>query len=95
MAKSLNTLKDIEVKHLENSCEYCTGPSREGLKEEAIKWIKEIDSIRGVENYRKFCLNNFDKKDYEYLDDNALMISVHAIAFGYKYFFNITEDDLK
>jgi len=66
----LKTLKDFEEYHTYGFPE---------MREEAIKWIKEI---------RKIPENDFIISDYGRLDR-------HSVVSWIKHFFNITEEDIK
>ena len=84
----LKTLKDLKTYTVE--CKTgCFDDAKEPityvneLKQEAIKWLKEIANKEYEGYIEKVCINPCD----EY--------SCHAISDWIKHFFNITEDDLK
>jgi len=77
----LKTLKDIEDENYYHESSYALGGYQ--LRQEAIKWIKEIDGL-GREGYvDEVCINPCG----EY--------SCSAIIGFIKHFFNITDEDLK
>lgn len=83
----LKTLKDLEKEHEEYSYEDSNVDADE-LKEEAIKWIKEmVDDTNLTYGYGIF--NTETKQVMDYVCPNS------NIILWIKHFFNITDDDLK
>jgi hypothetical protein len=82
----LKTLKDIYVRG---------DISRINLKEEAIKWIKELKNAL----WKEEDMNNYDKwkariKDFEDYYDEEYNSFIEVINW-IKHFFNITEEELQ
>jgi len=85
--KKLKTLKDLQFTNY-----HMDAMIRDGLKQEAIKWIKRL------ENYEKHINYSTSRKGYElinFLDhEEEFHIPIYLVRW-IKHFFNITEEDLK
>lgn len=70
------------------------------LKQEAIKWIRAIDSLdsKGRAVYIKFCEDNFPKEHYDLLLNeeslNTLITGLLSMKYMLEHFCNITKEDL-
>lgn len=87
----LKTLKDF-------SKNYMLLPDvEEDLRQEAIKWIKELREIVGkdISLVHDWCSKNFSDSFHKYIPDKSLRLQLLAIIYGYQHFFNITEKELK
>jgi len=84
----LKTLKDLPCYHEADCAE------RTDLKQEAIKWIRELDK-----DYKEIRTNPKAYRDYEqYRIDHGIPSHVSKALdqiLWIKHFFNITEDELK
>lgn len=81
----LKTLKDFE-EHICNIDECCRGDLYYNLKQEAIKWIKEMIDTKNKE----FC-----KISLSHFPDLSMIRSIENTIEWIKHFFNITEEDLQ
>ena len=89
----LKTLNDIaiKVKDVEDHI------SRQALRKEAIKWIKEINKVFSEPLPEKigWCIQNLPEDMYTILTEGQIDGILSGVAKGFVRFFNITEEDLK
>jgi hypothetical protein len=86
MEKQLRTLKDLRMEKVENKNDYMT--SEFVLKQEAIKWVKELDKDINLFKYSP----EAHQKIEEYKE--VLTRTSNQILW-IKHFFNLTEEELK
>jgi len=83
----MKTLKDLDCN---SDCNYAH-VSREQLKQSAIKWIKTLKN----EGYKQYHEIDYHNPLYDfYLDDDAGYSCENVIEW-IKYFFDISDEDLK
>jgi len=98
----LKTLKDLEIKSIDD-VPYEGLIDIEDLRQEAIKWIKKLNELFtakkewheiNIKEYFPYALN---EKEHLALGANRTEIlgRIMEIKTWIKYFFNITEEDLK
>lgn len=84
----LNTLEDLEFEHEWNEVEKPLAVWSDDLRKEAIRWIKEIDNFKkSSEDLQWEALTG---KTIEYSKD-----SMGGLRNWIKYFFNLSEEDIK
>ena len=103
----LKTLKDLEhYKWTQRGMDYPVGEHIswiriETLRQEAIKWIKEMDisfqRFKNIkENINGIWYDNLPKEFLiEVFEPHEAIAHLVSVQFWIKHFFNITEDDLK
>ena len=87
MKMDLKTLKDIERKGMIDPIS-CKIAHSGDLKQEAIKWVKELSKLEDSESHTELAGLMVSNYAYE-SEDSATMIS------WIMHFFNLTEEDLK
>ncbi len=94
MSDKLRTLKDIECDSDDSDGE-CYNCHKEKLKQEAIKWIKSLNSLKAKKSYTSQDLGAKEIFIYHNYGELVPHNDVTAIVGFIKHFFNITEEDLK
>ena len=98
MSEKLKTLKDLKIP--EFKWEYIDREklcSRIELKREAIKWIKELERKEQLAKwFLKKHKNNIDKVKRGYMYKESMVECLNFLVINWiKYFFNISDEDLK
>ncbi len=88
MTDELKTLKDLGISHSdEEGKNFEHWISIEELKQEAIKWVKDMSDTKN-KNFEKYATHYGGSAMYERVDNENLLKWI-------KMFFNLTDEELK